>query len=149
MKKFIVGIFLFLFALNVQGQWNKRKYDVNHLNELNETQLMVALQHSRNKIKTGQIMTGIGVGCELIGGVLLVNNFCIFSCTRKENFLAVTGSMLFIGGFYTMAFGILKWIVNASRKNKIELALANFNTSSFSGNIESSAYGLSMKIHFW
>ena len=148
MKTFIVGVVLFLFALNVQGQWYRSRYGVNSLNELNEEKLSLALQQTENKIKTGQILTGIGVGSGVIGVVLFANNFCIFSCSNRENFLATTGTVLLFGGFSTMTFGIVKWIVNASRKKKVELALVQFNNSAYSGNKKPSQLGLSIKIHF-
>jgi len=149
MKKFIVGILLFIFTLNVQGQWYNRQYSVNRLNDLSETQLKLALQQTTKKINTGKILTGIGVGSEIIGGVLIANNFCIFSCSSKENTLVTVGTILFMGGIPTMTYGIVKWITNASRKNKIEFALTELNTPNFQRNLESSTLGLSMKIHFW
>ena len=77
------------------AQWHIRNYGAGSLNDLNETQLKFALQQTENKIKTGHILTGIGVGSGLISGVLFVNNFCIFSCSSNENLLATNGTVLY------------------------------------------------------
>jgi len=130
------------------AQWHIRNYGAGSLNDLNGTQLKFALQQTENKIKTGHILTGIGVGSGLISGVLFVNNFCIFSCSSNENLLATTGTVLFIGGFFTLTFGVAKWIVNVSRKNNIELALVKFNPAACTEVPQSSAFGLNIKMVF-
>jgi hypothetical protein len=79
-----------------------------------------------------------------------------FSSWDAELTEMVTGELLFFGGMGAMAVGIPIWAVNTSRRNKIEVALINFNTSSFLQNNKQtyfgfkqpSTFGLSVKINF-
>ena len=155
MKKYFVGAIIFLFTINVEAQWYQRKYGVQSIGFLNETQLTKVLQHTKKNINTGQILTGAGICFEIIGGVLVASNFCIF-CTEEQLARVNGGTVLFAGGFITMMVGIPLWAVNGHRKKDIELALVRINAHSYLGNNQPiyfggkqpSILGLSVKISF-
>jgi len=156
MKKIFIVVLMFLFTLNAPAQWYNRTYGVNQLTELSETQLNLALQQANRNVNTGRILTGAGVGAEVIGIALMYSGFCIFDCSPAEIARANTGAVLFLAGFVCMGVGIPIWVVNAGRRNKLEIALVNLASASYSdmyrvanpGFKQTSAPGLSLKINF-
>ena len=156
MKKFLVGTLLILLTVNVDAQWYERKYGVQGIGYLSETQLAQALQQAENNTQLGKIITVAGIGCELIGVAIIASNFCIMGCSSQEIAAANAGGILFAAGFVTMVVGIPIWAVNGGRKKDIELALVRLNDFSYLGNNQSTCFGfkkhstlgLSVKINF-
>lgn len=156
MKKFLVGILLVVLAVNTHAQWYSRKYDANNLSDISKTQLTQALQQTKGKITAGKLLTVAGIGCEIIGVSLVLNNFCISDCSQENTTESNTGGVLMVAGLIGMAGGITMWAVNGSRRKDIEVALALLNASSYSGNNgqaypgykQPSAPVLSLKIKF-
>ena len=119
-------------------------------------QLTQALQQTEKKIIAGKVLTVTGIGCEIIGGILIASNFCILGCSPQEIAAANTGGVLFAAGIITMVVGIPIWAVNGGRKKDIEVALVRLNDFSYLGNNQPSyygykqpsAFGLSVKINF-
>ncbi len=156
MKKLSVVALLFLFALNLQAQWYNRTYGVDQLTDLSEKQLNLALQQAERNLRTGRIMTIVGVSAEVVGLSLVYSSFCIFDCTKAELVRGNTGGVLFLAGFITMLVGIPMWAVNGSRRNKIEIALVNLSAMPYpeiphtylAGFNQFSAPGISLKFRF-
>lgn len=124
MKRLIsICSLLFFVVLGNAQENNKAK-----LNEFNQDQLNLALKQSLKTIKTGKILTFVGVGSAAIGFVLTANSArdIITGSDEAEN-KAVAGEILFFGGCASIAIGVPVWIVGANKKNKVELELVKFN----------------------
>ena len=141
-----------LFTIIVDAQWYQRQYGVNDINELNEEYLKYSLQKAESNVKTGKILTYTGIGLGTVGLILGVHATSRiitdpFSSWDAELAEVVTGEILLLGGMGTMAVGIPLWSINASRRNKINVALIKFNSSSYLGFKQPSTFGLSITIN--
>jgi len=146
MKKLLIGILFFLLTINVQAQWYNRRYGVNNINDLSESQLKIALQNAEKSIKTGKTLTYIGIGTTLLGGILVADGLSSMG-DSWESFWngwgeAAGGMLLMVTGSGLMVVGIPLWAVNKSRTNSIKVTLVKFNTASFTGYNQHACYGL-------
>ena len=129
MKKtlFLSILLILTTSLYGQNQWYNRQYGVNNINELSEAQLKMALQNAETKIKTGRILTFVGIGTTLLGGILYADGMSSAGDTWDEFWQNVGqaggGIFLMIAGSGTIAFGVPFWIVGANRKSAIEVGL--------------------------
>jgi len=155
MKKLLIGILLILFVINVDAQWYYRKYGVIYFSDLTEMQLKQGLQISKRNIALGISLTTVGVVTIACGTGLMIdaNKKKYWDDELAEGLLGA--GVIFLGMIPTIV-GISIWVVNANRKNSIEVALVKFNTTSFLGNNQSTyfgykqptALGVSVKISF-
>jgi hypothetical protein len=158
MKKIVPVIVLVLFVFNANSQWYQKKYGVTDINELRVEQLNYSLEKAETNIKTGKILTYTGLGFGVIGIIVGTHaTLGIFNNDIDKTLNEYTaGGMLILGGMGAMAVGIPFWIVGASRRNQIEVALIKFNNLSSLGNFnpatlsikQPTTIGLSLKIDF-
>ena len=152
MKLFLIGL-LILFVLDVHAQWYY-KYSVTNINDLSKEQLNLALQNTETKIKIGRALTFIGLGGTLLGIITITDA----AAARSEwdsweeswnNWAKSTmGIALLAAGGLTMVIGIPILTIHSNRKNSIEVALANFNSSTYLRHKQSAIVGLNFKIIF-
>ena len=157
MKKLLVVLVFVVFAFNANSQWYQ-KYGVTNINDLSEEQLQFSLHKAETNLKTGKILTFTGLGASLVGAIIAANATTgIFNRNIDETFNQYAyGSILMLGGMGAMAVGIPFWIVGASRRNQIEVALIKFSYSSYLGNYQPPnlnykqpiTIGLSLKVNF-
>jgi hypothetical protein len=148
MKRVLVLMSAMLFlAFSVNAQWYYNSYNVSNINDLNKAQLDLSLTKANQSVKTGQIMTGIGVGVGIIGGIIyasglsgIVNSNTIGGINDNLN-KGIAGAYLMYGGIITAGIGIPIWIVGANKRNDIEVALVKFKGSA-------SANGIGIKLRF-
>ena len=157
MKKMMFAFAFVLFVFNANSQWYQ-KYGVKNINELSKEQLNYCLQKAETNITTGKILTCTGLGVGLIGiivGAHATTNIFTEDINKTANEMT-TGGVLIFTGMGAMAVGIPFWIVGASRRNKIEVALIKFNYSSCLGDYQPATLtfkqpttiGLSFKVNF-
>jgi hypothetical protein len=161
MKKtlFLSILVVLTISLNGQTPWYYRQYGVNNINDLSEEMLKEALQDAENKVKTGPILTFVGIGTTVVGGILYAHAMS-FDGTILDELRQIgpgtSGVLLMIAGSGIIAIGVPFWIIGADRKNSIEVALVKFKPTSFSGyneptylgSTKSEPFGLSLKIYF-
>jgi len=119
--------------------------NLKDLNNLNEAQLDLAFKKSEKNIRTGKILTGVGVGLAAIGTVITVNAFSDMVTESIDSFEPNTSKLLLGGavasvGSLMIGIGIPVWAFGAMRKNDIEIVLAKYKTSQ--------AYGIGVKLRF-
>ena len=156
MRKFFVFTVLIFFILNVQAQWYS-KYGVNDINDLSEEQLQFALQKSEKNLKSGKILTYAGLGASTVGLAISIHATAhwVTDPLNPNHDEMTAGGLFLMMGLGAMVVGVPLWAVNASRRNKIEIALIKFNTESFLMNNQSAHFrfnqnsilGLSVKIN--
>jgi len=144
MKKLISICFMAFFA--VIG--NAQKLNKTNLNELNQDQLNLALTKSIKTIKTCKILTGVGVGLGITGGILLINDM-----NKRNNNTGVLGGLptgetaagllMLTGGIITEVIGIPVCIKESKRKKDIEIELIKFSPKG-----SASINGIGLKIRF-
>ena len=140
MKKLISICFLFAFVVIGNAQVNTKQ----QLNDLNQDQLNLALAKSKKTIKTGKILTLTGMSVEGLGlSIVLasliedINNGTLDYKTGK------VGIYIMYVGVGTSLIGIPFWISGASKKHKITLELAKFNSPG-----SASVNGIGLKMRF-
>ena len=114
------------------------------LNELNQDQLNLALVKSKKTIKTGKIVTFIGLGVTSIGVAILVSEAGkqVTDDNPGGNTASSGLNVAIIGGVTTW-IGIPVWLAGLNRKKKIEIELVKFNPK---GSV--SINGIGLKIRF-
>lgn len=124
MKKLFAIWMLIFFTVLVNAQVkNKPQW-----NEMNKEELNLALKQSLKTIKTGKILTIVGVGSAAVGMAIAANSaFDVITGTDQDVNQVVAGEILFFGGCASFIIGVPVWIVGANKKNKIELELVKFN----------------------
>jgi|WetSurSiteA1Bulk_404760.scaffolds.fasta_scaffold43474_1 hypothetical protein len=135
MKKLISIWFLLFFVVTGDAQVNKK----TKWSELNQDQLNLALKHSIKTIKTGKILTFVGLGVASIDMALA---FAGGFGKSNGNSSQYTGSLV-PAGIITMYVGITVWIVGATKKKNISLELVKFNPTG-----SASINGAGLKIRF-
>jgi hypothetical protein len=123
-----------MLSLNLNAQWYNRQFHVKNFNDLNQSQLNLALQKSIKTIRTGQILFFGGIVVGTIG----------LSYTKAESLgpvSAVNDAALLNVGWVVAAIGIPVWVRGANRKYDIQIALAKFQPT---GSIN----GIGLKIRF-
>lgn len=149
MKTVLMVILLGFLTINVQAQWYSRSFGVDSINDLNEAQLNFLLQRAETNIKTGKILTFTGIGTFAAGTVLAASGVDGFWSDKNNNSeKMVAGSLLILMGMGSTAVGVPFWIVGASRKKKVEIALLRFEPSTVTGFKQPEQIGLSLKINF-
>jgi len=150
MKKFLVILILGLLVINVQAQWYSRSFGADNINDLSQAQLNYALQRAESNVKIGRILTLSGVGTFTLGTFIAANSFANFLISWDSNNLDqyIAGGMLMLLGMGATAAGIPVWILGASRKKKVEVALLRFNSSSISNYKLPQQLGLGLKVNF-
>lgn len=149
MKKFLVVLLFGFLAIDVQAQWYSRSFGVDNINDLNETQLNYSLKRAESNIKTGRILTFVGIGSFALGTVIAVSSIDgIWTGDNNELNKWAAGSMLMLLGMGSTVVGVPFWISGASRRNKIEISLLRFNSSAITGYKQAEPVGLSLKINF-
>jgi hypothetical protein len=88
MNKLVTIWLLIFFAISGNAQWYHHQFYVSNINELNQNQLNLALKKSMQTIKTDQIMTGVGVGLGITGGVLLIDDM-----NKRHNNTGILGGL--------------------------------------------------------
>jgi hypothetical protein len=136
MKKLISVCFLLIFVVIGNAQENKKP----KWSELNQDQLNLALTKSKGNIKTGKILTFVGLGTMMFGDAIFIMEMIL---TGQENPLATTGGKIAIVGEISVFAGIPVWIVGSTRKKKITLELVKFNPKG-----SASINGIGLKIRF-
>ena len=123
------------FTLTVSAQWYTRSYGVSNINELNEAQLKLALQHAEQKVKTGKTITFIGIGSTVLGGVFyydaMNNAGDSWEAFWESMGEAGGGMLLMMAGTAAIITGVAFWTVGSNRRNSIEVSLMNFETSAY------------------
>lgn len=141
MKKSISLCFLLLFAVIGNAQVNTKA----HLNELSQDQLDLALIKSNNTIKVGKILTfsGLGISAAAIAiSFVSITNTVFREPLDSSKGMMAAGFMIIIGAGSTL-IGIPVWIGGASKKHKITLELAKFNSP-----VLAAINGVGLKIRF-
>lgn len=160
MKSLLFVAILILTSVHINAQWYS-KHGVSDINDLSEQQLEILLQKSRDNVKTGKILTYTGFGVGTIGLIVSVNATANvisdpFTVTEEELDDFTYGGVLMLLGIGAMVVGIPLWAINASRRNKVEIAIINFHTRPSSGIDHPvypiikppATYGLSLKINY-
>ena len=139
--KRLISICLLLFFCSIgNAQVNNKP----KLNELNQDQLNLALAKSKKTIKTGKIITFLGLGVTSIGVVMLINEASeLVADDNPSGNSASSGLNVAIIGGVTTWIGIPVWIAGSNRKKKIEIELVKFNPK---GSV--SINGIGLKIRF-
>lgn len=136
MKKLISICFMLFFVVIGNAQENKK----SKWSEFNQDQLNLALEHSIKTIKTGKILTFVGLGVASIDMIRVFGGgFGKKSDVQSPNDLSVVG----YAGVITMYIGIPVWIVGATRKKNITLELVKFNPIG-----SASINGIGLRIRF-
>lgn len=152
MKIILTGLVLVLLALHSQAQWYSRAYGVDNIYLLDQSQLTYSLQKAESNVKTGKILTLGGMGTGIVGIIISANgmyNWTMKGASSSEFETKTTiGGVLLLAGMGAMAVGIPLWAVNASRRNKIEIALIRFNVSSYTGYRQPDPLGLGLTFRF-
>ena len=150
MKKFLVILIAGLFALNVQAQWYSRSFGVDNINDLSQAQLNYALERAQSNVKIGRILTLSGVGAFTLGTFIAASSIVGFIDKWDSNDLDqyIAGGLLMLLGMGSTAAGIPIWILGATRKKKVEVALLRFNSSSITNYKLPQQFGLSLKVNF-
>jgi hypothetical protein len=140
MNRLISICFLLFFVVTGNAQVNNKP----KLNELTQDQLNLSLTKSKKTIKTGIILTIVGLGVTITGAAIIVNeaNKAPTGPVFDEN-IDLTGYYVTIIGGAIILAGIPVWIVGASKKNKIELELVKFNPKG-----SASINGIGLKVRF-
>ena len=132
MKKLMFLFIGIILALNINGQWYFNQYGVTDMNQLTESQLDLALTQSQKTIKTGKVLTFVGLGATIIGGVLYVKGIDDITSSTTYNQIddgadkAIGGALLLYGGVCVASIGIPIWVVGDSRKNIVYIHLEKF-----------------------
>lgn len=149
MKTFLVVLLFGFLAINVQAQWYSRSYGVDSINDLSEVQLNHSLQQAQTNIKTGKILTFTGIGSFALGTVIAASGVNeIWSDDNNSSEKMAAGSVLILIDMGSTAVGVPFWIVGASRKKKVEIALLRFDSSAITSYKQPEPIGLSLKIDF-
>jgi hypothetical protein len=126
MKKLIIICFMLFFVVIGNAQENKK----SKWSELNQDQLNLALEHSIKTIKTGKILTFVGLGVASIGiaGAMAGGGFGKSEGPSSQvDLFSDIGNAAALIGSITMDIGIPVWIVGATKKKNITLELVKFN----------------------
>jgi len=127
---------MLFFVVIGNGQENKK----SKWSELNQDQLQLALEHSKKTIKTGKILTFLGIGLVSIDVARVFGG----GFGKKSNVSSPNDvGGIFVAGVITMYTGIPVWIVGATKKKNITLELAKFNLSG-----SASINGIGLKIRY-
>ena len=150
MKTFLLAVVLALVTLSVHGQWYSRSFGVDNINDLNESQLNYSLQRAQANIKAGKILTWSGVGAFSAGLVIAAASFGdMITDWDDDNFgMYVFGGSLMLLGMASTVVGVPFWIVGASRKKQVEIALLRFDSSAYTGFKQANQLGLSLTVRF-
>jgi hypothetical protein len=137
--QWLLSIFLIFFALNGEAQ-KKSKVDIH---EMDQDQLSLALTRSKKTIKTGKILTFVGMGTAAIGTTMLISGVAKLPTDDSSGSLTEAGAFVMLFGGIALWTGIPVWIVGASKKRNIELELVKFNQKG-----SESVNGIGLKIRF-
>lgn len=131
----LLTIVVALLSINVNAQWYINSFGVTNMNELNQDQLNIGLEQSLKTVKAGKVLTFVGLGAAIIGGIVYAQGVDeivqadsygqISSGTDK----GVGGIGLVYGGLLATSIGIPVWIVGSQRKNQITMHLGKYNTT--------------------
>jgi hypothetical protein len=135
MKKLFSIWFLLFFVVTGNAQVNNK----TKWSELNQDQLNLALKRSKKTIKTGKILTFVGLGVATIDMVVV---FFAGGFGKSNGNSSYTGSFI-EAGIITMYIGIPVWIVGATKKKNISLELVKFKPTG-----SASINGAGLKIRF-
>jgi hypothetical protein len=138
-KLFSICLSLFLSVLCNAQENSKPKY-----NELNQDQLNLALTKSEKTVKTGKILTFVGLGVESSGIAILIyaGSKSLLDGSDNSN-LATAGLCLFGAGGISMLSGIPVWISGANKKHEITLEMLKFHPPG-----SASINGIGIKVRF-
>jgi len=130
MKRTIVILILASVIMIAKGQ-SYNSITVTDMNNLTKDQLQFSLEKVNKNIKTGKIMTGVGVGGALIGGIIYGAGMNSMVNGSVDGYApAMGGSFILWGGILTASVGIPIWIVNENKKADIEIAMVKYATGS-------------------
>ncbi len=152
MKKLSIIFIMAILPAIVNGQMNAK----SKLEKLDKDNLNLSLARSLKTIKTGKIMTGIGSGLLILGGVMMIQDkeqtkslydgngrvkttFTLDLPSNEE----IVGGLLLIGGAITDLIGIPKWISGSRMGKNIEIEILKFNSVS-----SAAITGIGLKIRF-
>ena len=121
-------LLLISMAISASAQWYYKMYGVTTLDSLTEEQLNLGLQRSLSTTKTGKIMTVVGTGL-FVGGYAVAMSSIAADEWESGVSQAFTGLILMYGGVIAGGVGVAHWIVGASRKKDIQIALVKFKGS--------------------
>lgn len=150
MKKLLALAVLGFLFLNVQGQWYSRQFNVNSIDELNQTQLNYALERAEANLKTGKILTYSGIGAFAVGTLVAATGVNGFWNGLDEGDLNryAAGSVLMLLGMGSTIVGVPFWVAGSRRKRQVEIALLRFDASAYTGFQPTQQYGLSLTLNF-
>ena len=137
MKKTTLILIVIALTLSVNAQWYAAQYGVTNMNELNKTQLELALSQGADLKQTGMITTVITSGMLIVGTVMYSSglNDIVTSSTYDQIDNGVSkgtvGAILMYSGSLGLCIGVPIWIMGAHKVNTVKVHLAKFDTMGY------------------